>query len=133
MAIQLRKLVHKLDAGDFTDAYAGIVIEFLLNGPIVEWQAPWADIEDEAKKAAARAAAPPWERAFYYGMAAQWERVIIPPELTDDGEGEVIEIQTARDYYGLERRQDFDPAILTWANRQFSRDYAAWVDGALKN
>jgi len=133
MAIKLRKLIHEVDAGEMNEAYAGIVIELLLNAPIVDWQPPWAGIEDEAKKTAARASAPPWERAFYYGMAAQWERVIIPPELTDDGQGEVIEIETAEDYYRLEHRQDFDPGILTWANRQFSRDYAAWVDGALKN
>ena len=118
--IQLERLTHDLDVGDWQEAYRGIVVTLRLNPPGGEWEPG-----DGEKK--------PWDTAWDHAVAEQLERVTIPARLTDDATGEVIEIRTARDFYELSRRRDFDPAILTWALRQYSALRNEWVSGQLKN
>ena len=138
MGFRLPRLVHAVDVGDWQPRYAGIVLEILLNPPVVEFEgedgdrraglkpAPTAGHDADQERAA-------WDTAFYHGAAARLVRLVVPGELTDSGQEEAVELDSAEAVYRLERRADFDPAILAWILSEYGRLRNEYLAGALKN
>jgi len=123
MGFRLPRLTHEVDLGEWQPRYAGIVLEIVLNPPVVEFD----DSGDADQERA------PWETAFYHGAAARLVRLVAPGELTDSGQEEAVDLDSAEAVYRLERRPDFDPAILAWILSEYSRLRSEYLAGALKN
>ena len=123
MGFRLPALVQAVDVGEWQPRYAGIVLEVRLNPPVVRFEAEEA--EGEERK--------PWETAFYHGAAARLERLVVPAELTDSGQEEVVVLDSPEAVYRLEHRQDFDPGILAWILSEYPRLRNEYLEGALKN
>lgn len=133
MGIRLPMLTHDVDLGKWQPAYAGLVVTVCLNPPVLEYEPPWAGVEDEKETARIREQSPAWAGAFYHVAAARLVQVTIPAPMTDGGREEVIHLETAEDVYRLEHRADFDPGILAWVLSEYPQIRSRHLAGALKN
>jgi len=112
--------------------YPGLIVRFWLNPPLGDYAPPWAGIEDDQKRAKAQEREP-WLSEWFHGMGRNVIAVLVPGAYTETGQDEEITVGSGRDYYDLERRDDFDPAILNWAALQFASERNERLRIARKN
>ena len=95
MGFKLPVLETDADCGPM--GYEGLVFTFWLNAtnPEEDWVAP--DKRDPPVEEPE-----PWDKLWYHNFASALVRVTIPPDLSDTGEEEVIEIPDSQAVYDLE-------------------------------
>ena len=99
--------------------YPGLVVELVLNPSLAEFE----PVGDGA----------PWDNEFYWQYGQIVNGVHVPGEYTESGEPEVIHVMDGEDVYDLERMPGFDPQVLTWAMRQYSRKRQERLEAEVKN
>ena len=99
--------------------YPGIEVVFWLNPPFHEDEATGADDS--------------WDTVWYRQMGRVIERVIVPGDYTEDGEASVLGVGGAQELWELERDDDFDPQILTWAFGVYAQERAERTRTERKN
>ena len=126
MGFKLPVLETDADCGPM--GYDGLVFTFWLNAtnPEEDWVLP--DERDPPVKEPE-----PWDKLWYNSFASALLRVTIPPEFSDTGEEEVIEIPDAKAVYELEQMPGFEPSLLIWALNQVSQQRQERLQVAAKN
>jgi len=99
--------------------YPGIRVVFWLNPPFHEDESTGADDS--------------WDTVWYRQMAHVVERVEVSGEYTEDSEVSVLEVPDAEALWDLERNDDFDPQILTWAFGVYAQERAERTRTERKN
>ena len=126
MGFKLPVLESDVDCGPL--GYPGLVFTFWLNAtnPEEGWVAPEKRDPPELEPE-------PWDRLWYEGLGRVYLRVIVPPEFSDTGAEEIIELPDAQAVYKLERTTGFDQTLLHWAFARLGEERAERLQVAVKN
>lgn len=108
--------------------YPGLVFTFWLNAtnPDEEWLSP-------AERVPPVTEPEPWDRLWYESYGRALLHITIPPEFSDSGKEEVLEIPDAEAAYELERMPGFDRSILHWALAKVGAERQERLATAVKN
>lgn len=117
MAFQLPRLPADIDCGPI--GYPGLVVRFWLNPDREDWEPPENG--------------PEWETPFYHWLARVVEWVDFPPEMSDQAEGEKVEIPDGKALYDLMESPGFDQTIILWAQSQYQEQRAERLEASVKN
>lgn len=77
--------------------------------------------------------AEPWESTFFRAYGNLFRRLLVPADVTDTGEEEIIELGSARAVWDLTETTGFDQSILPRAMGAWSDQREALLEAALKN
>jgi len=134
MAFKLPTLKTAIDCEPI--GYAGLLVTFRLNQVYEKHSFPWEAIEDEKARAKERAKVlekEPWRSEFYYGLSRMLVSVTFPPDMTDTGKAETIDITNEQAAYHLLNMPGFEQAIIVWASNQYQKQRAERLKAEVKN
>jgi len=134
MAFKLPTLTTAIDCEPI--GYPGLLVTFRLNQVLEDYEYPWESIEDEKARVKERAKVlekEPWRSEFYYGLSRMMVSVTFPPEMTDTGRAETLDITNERAAYELMNTPGFEQAIIIWASQQYQKQRADRLKAEVKN
>jgi hypothetical protein len=117
MTLKLPKLTWELDCEPL--GYPGLVIEMVLNPPIVDFVRP-----EKAQ---------PWETEYYVGLSRIIDEVLVPARYTSEGQAVTIVITGPEDVWVLEHDPGFDPQLLLWVMNRYTNQRQERLRAERKN